>query len=220
MYTSPKVIDYAKTSRGEIQLQQRGDEYEVISNGTFLMATYNGESEKLLVQAAIEEATHPERVLIGGLGVGFSLAEALSYSNIKEVTVIEIEKCIIEWNKTYLAEYSSNSLQDPRTNIVHADFTKWMYETQEKFDVICLDIDNGPDWTVVESNNTLYQEDSLHVLASLLNEQGVISFWSASSAPHFVARLKQIFKHVTELSVPVDRGEPDYIYLVKAGKSI
>ncbi|WP_226036622.1 spermine/spermidine synthase [Aquibacillus saliphilus] len=213
MYVSPTVIDCTTTPRGEIQLQQRGNEYEVISNGTFLMATYNGDSERLLVKAAIEEKAEAESVLIGGLGVGLSLAEALSFSSIKEATVIEIEESIIEWNKTYLSKYSSNSLIDPRTKIVHADFTEWMYRTQDKFDVICLDIDNGPDWTVVDSNGALYQEDSLRTLASLLTEKGVISFWSASSSPSFAAKLKQLFKHVTELKVPVERGEPDYIYM-------
>ncbi|WP_246050093.1 spermine/spermidine synthase [Aquibacillus sediminis] len=213
MYISPIVIDTVQTDRGEVQLQQRGSDYEVISNGTFLMATYNGESERLLVRAAIKEAPEPKRVLIGGLGVGISLAETLSYSFINDVTVVEIEENIIKWNKTYLAAYSSHSLEDPRTSIVHADFTKWMYETQGTYDAICLDIDNGPDWTVVDSNNALYEKNSLHVLASLLSDRGVLTFWSATASPDFVARLQENFLHVKELQVPMERGEPDYIFI-------
>ncbi|WP_163971113.1 spermine/spermidine synthase domain-containing protein [Oceanobacillus halotolerans] len=213
MYVSPTIIDSAETDRGVIQLQKRGNDYEVISNGTFLMATYNGESERLLVNAAIEQASMPKHVLIGGLGVGMSLAETLSYSSIQKVTVIEIEERIIEWNKTYLADFSSQSLQDPRTNIVHADFTKWMYETDETFDAICLDIDNGPDWTVTDSNDALYQKDSLIVLASLLNENGILTFWSASAAPDFVGSLEQLFSRVEVRTVPMERGEPDYVFL-------
>ena len=71
MYQSPIVIERALTENGEIQLQKRGSDYEIIFNGTFLMATYNGDSEKLLVRWAIETADSPKTVLIAGLGVGF-----------------------------------------------------------------------------------------------------------------------------------------------------
>lgn len=80
-----EIIERASTPRGEIQLQRRGEFYEIISNGTFLMATYNGESERLLVRRALEQAKAPGKVLIGGLGVGFSLQEALSDPRVRRL---------------------------------------------------------------------------------------------------------------------------------------
>lgn len=212
---APEIIQHFETPRGDIQLQRRGEHYEIISNGTFLMATYNGESEKRLVNDALQEIPEVNHVLIGGLGVGFSLAEALSHEAVARVTVVEIEEAMIDWNHTYLAAFSNHALNDDRTKIVHDDFIKWMMTTTEKFDAICLDIDNGPVWTVTDSNMALYQADRLHVLAGLLTSQGVVAFWSAAASKQFVEQLKNIFKEVKEISIPQDRGAADYIYLAK-----
>ncbi|WP_143833228.1 spermine/spermidine synthase [Oceanobacillus timonensis] len=210
------IIQRVRTPRGDIQLQQRGNHYEIISNGTFLMATYNGESEKILVSAALKNTTAPRNVLVGGLGVGFSLAEALRHEQITQVTVIEIEEAIISWNRTYLAAFSNHALKDPRTKMIQADFLEWMEAATEKYDVICLDIDNGPDWTVTNSNTDLYQVHTLHLLAGLLSSDGVLAFWSAASSQAFVEKLKESFEEVHVIPVPQEKGEADYIYLAKA----
>ncbi|UUI05568.1 spermine/spermidine synthase [Oceanobacillus jeddahense] len=210
------IIQRVRTPRGDIQLQQRDSHYEIISNGTFLMATYNGDSERLLVSAALKNTTAPKSVLIGGLGVGFSLAEALHHEQITQVTVIEIEEAIITWNRTHLAAFSNHALKDSRTKIIQADFLEWMETAAEKFDVICLDIDNGPDWTVTDSNTELYQMNTLHLLTGLLAFGGVLAFWSAASSQAFVEKLKKSFKEVQEIPVPQEKGEADYIYLAKA----
>ncbi|GAA5416951.1 polyamine aminopropyltransferase [Paraliobacillus ryukyuensis] len=213
MYTAPIIIDRAENTRGEIQLQKRDGEYEIISNGTFIMATYNGESERLLVKKAIEKAEQPKRVLIGGLGVGFSLATALAYPEIETVTVVEIELKMIEWNQSYLANYSNAALKDPRTVVIHADFTKWMSQTKQIYDVICLDIDNGPDWMMIDSNRSLYEKDSICLLKSLLTPTGVVAFWSATSSSKFVDRLQEVFRNVSIYEVPQEHGEPDYVFV-------
>ncbi|MBO8173083.1 MAG: spermine/spermidine synthase [Bacillaceae bacterium] len=209
----PHIIERAETPRGDLQLQRRGEHYEIISNGTFLMATYNGESERLLVSAALEKAASPTRVLIGGLGAGYSLAEALKDDRVQQATVIEIEQKIIEWNRTHLAPFSGHALDNPRTRILHADILAWITQTEEKFDAICLDIDNGPDWTVTEDNVALYSEKGLQTLTRLLSPEGVLSFWSATSSPDFVTRLGKYFARVETREIPQERGEPDYIFL-------
>ena len=212
-YQLPTVIERALTKHGEIQLQKRGSDYEIIFNGTFLMATYNGASEKLLVRAAIEAAAWPKAVLIAGLGVGFSLAEALQYPAVEKVKVIEIEKKIIEWNRTHLAVYSNNALSQPQVEVVNADFIEWMGSSREKFDVICMDIDNGPDWVVMEANNELYSDAGISNLLKLINKNGAVSFWSAARSGPFEQRLKKWFNSVKVLEIGNQRGEPDYIYL-------
>lgn len=213
MYKLPEVIERASTKNGEIQLQKRNEDYEIIFNGTFLMATYNGYSEQLLVSSAIKAALFPKKILIGGLGVGFSLGEALNYKEIKEITVVEIEPKIIEWNKKYLAKFSNNGLDDPRVKIVNDDLIDWMSKTTEKYDVICLDIDNGPCWTVLEQNSRLYSCEGLRGLTKLLNTNGAISFWSASKSPVFERRLRSFFKNIDVYPVTLDGKNPDYIYV-------
>lgn len=212
-YQSPIVIERALTENGEIQLQKRGSDYEIIFNGTFLMATYNGDSERLLVRSALTEADSPNTVLIGGLGVGFSLAEALSFERIEKITVVEIENKIIEWNRTILSEYSNNALNDPRVEVINADFIEWIRTSDEKYDVICVDIDNGPGWVALEDNSRLYGDEGIRGLLRLLKPSGSISFWSAAKSDAFEELLRKRFKSVRVFEVKQHRGEPDYIYL-------
>ncbi|MEF2967213.1 spermine/spermidine synthase [Paenibacillus sp. M1] len=209
------VIERAVTPRGEIQLQRRGAYYEIISNGTFLMATYNGESERLLVNSALRCAAKPGEVLIGGLGVGFSLHEALQDPRVRRVTVIEIEQKVIEWNRAELAEVSGHALADPKTNLVHADLIQWLRETAQTFDLICLDIDNGPDWKVFDANGSLYDDQGLVLLQNRVNPGGCITFWSATPSPDFAARLEDFFGNTQVLEVPQSNGDPDYIFLIQ-----
>jgi spermidine synthase len=212
-----EIIERCRTPRGEIQLQRRGSDYEIISNGTFLMATYNGESERLLVKAAIDACENTNcSVLIGGLGVGYSLAEALSHTRTQQVTVIEIEEKIIEWNRSYLTRFSCNAMDNKKTAIIHVDLIQWISQTQDTFDVICLDIDNGPDWTVFQENACLYDDAGLKTLSRLLRPDGVISFWSASASLWFMERLKMHFSTVEAFALEQKRNvEPDIVYVSK-----
>ncbi|WP_144932599.1 spermine/spermidine synthase [Paenibacillus sp. 32O-W] len=208
-------LERHSSPRGDIQLQKRGQHFEIISNGTFLMATYNGASERLLVKAALDCCEKPAQVLIGGLGVGFSLAEALRDDRVERATVVEIEEAVLAWNRSYLMEFNHNALYDPRAEAIHADLIEWLASCGRLFDVICLDIDNGPDWMVYEENGALYNNSGLALLGSRLNPGGVATFWSASSAPDFEARLKEFFPSVQRMTVDQQKGEPDYIYLAK-----
>lgn len=210
-----EVIERAATERGEIQLQRRGKHFEIISNGTFLMATYNGESERLLVRSALQHVDSPKEVLIGGLGVGFSLEEALKDPRVNRVTVVEIEQKVIDWNSGALAHVSGNALAHPSTKLVHADLVAWIFDTDQTFDLICLDIDNGPDWKVFDDNSSLYGHSGLSRLNSLLNPGGCLTFWSATESKEFAARLKAFFGTTRIYEVPQSTGEPDYIFLVQ-----
>ncbi len=197
-------------------MQRRGEAYELISNGVYLMSTHNGESERLLVTLALDAAQDQHRVLIGGLGVGFSLRAALADPRVTQVTVVEIEEAIIAWNRSHLAPFSGYGLSDPRTRIVHTDLVQWIQETDNQYDVICLDIDNGPEWTVTDQNGSLYGSDGLRALRRLMAPGGVVSFWSASAVPAFEGLLRQYFTDVRAVDVAVARGEPDYVYLCTA----
>jgi spermidine synthase len=214
MSSAAVTVERVQTSRGELVLRHRAGHHELISNGVFLMDTRAGTSERLLVSAALAEAPPGARVLIGGLGVGFSLAEAAGSAQAGEIVVVEIEPAIVRWHHGVLAPYSGDALKDdPRVRIVTADLVAWLRVTNERFHAICLDIDNGPDWTVFSGNTSLYDEDGIALLRSRLAPDGVLTVWCAAESPAFVKRLEKAFGLVRTLRIEVPRGEPDVIYV-------
>lgn len=194
---------------GELVLRRAGEHHEIIANGVFLMDTRNGESERLLVRAAADRMRPGGTLLIGGLGVGFSLREALDHPRVGEVVVVEREPAVIAWNRGRLA----NGPLLERATCVEADLVTWL-STAGPFDAICLDVDNGPEWIVDDGNAALYGPAGLATLARALAPDGVLAVWSAGAAPAFVAALEAAFGPVTTLPVPVPRGEPDLVFLV------
>lgn len=208
-----EVYERRAGENGELVLRGDGRHFEIISNGMFLMDTRAGESERLLVRAPLDRLARPADILIGGLGVGFSLAEALRSPHTRGVTVIEREPAVIGWHATHLRPYSGGALEDPSVRVEHADLLGWLRSTADAYDVLCLDIDNGPEWTVTEGNAALYGPAGLDLLAGRLRPGGVLAVWSAGAAPAFEARLRERFAGVSALAVPVARGEPDVVYL-------
>jgi spermidine synthase len=198
---------------GELVLRRTGPHHEIIANGVFLMDTRNGESERLMVRAAADRMPAGGRILVGGLGVGFSLREALAHPSVGEVVVVERETAVIEWNTEFLG--NADLLADPRVRVVRADLVTWLQEAG-RFGALCLDIDNGPEWTVDEGNAALYSPQGLSMLADALVPGGVLAVWSAGAAPAFVAELAKRFGPVETLPVPVPRGEPDLVFLAVA----
>ncbi|WP_134731430.1 spermidine synthase [Amycolatopsis nivea] len=211
-----EVLETVPGHGGELVLRRDGAEFEVIENGMFLMDTRNGESERLLVTGAADRLAPGARVLIGGLGVGFSLRAALDHSVVSEVVVVEREPAVIAWNRTGpLREVHGAALADPRVTVVEADLLEWLRTTSETFDALCLDIDNGPEWTVTEGNASLYAASGLERLSQLLRPDGVLAVWSAGAAPGFTARLRERFAEVDVVEIPVPRGEPDVVWFAR-----
>ncbi|MEV5753277.1 spermidine synthase [Actinoallomurus sp. NPDC052308] len=208
-----EVHDRRIGPHGELVLRGDGEHFEIISNGVFLMDTRAGASERLLVRAALDRLARPADLLIGGLGVGFSLAEAVRSPYTREVTVIEREQAVIGWHAGPLRSYSEGALDDPRVRVERADLLDWLRAPGEPYDVICLDIDNGPEWTVSEGNAALYGPEGLDLLAGRLRPGGVLAVWSAAAVTAFADRLRKRFADVSAHPVEVTRGEPDVVYL-------
>lgn len=211
-----EVHDRRTGPHGELVLRGDGDHFEIISNGVFLMDTRAGGSERLLVRATLERLARPSDLLIGGLGVGFSLAEALRSPYARSITVVECEPAVIGWHAGPLRPYSEGALDDPRVRVECADLLAWLGTASGRYDALCLDIDNGPDWTVRADNAALYGPEGLDLLASRLRPGGVLAVWSAAAVPAFEDRLRQRFTGVSARSVEVVRGEPDVVYLASA----
>jgi spermidine synthase len=215
-----EVLDVVTGRGGELVLRRDGSAFEVIANGVFLMDTRNGESERLLVTGAADRLAPGATILIGGLGVGFSLRAALDHPNVGSVVVVEREAAVIEWNRDGpLRSVHGDALADPRVRVVEADLVAWLGSARsagERFDALCLDIDNGPEWTVTEGNAELYAESGVDGLARLLRPGGVLAVWSAGAAPSFTDRLRARFADVRTVDVPVPRGEPDVLWFARS----
>ncbi|WP_030545094.1 spermidine synthase [Streptomyces albus] len=216
----PVVVDRRSGPYGEVVLRRRGERYEIIANGCFLMDTSDGRSERLLVDAALAAlpADRPRpSVLIGGLGVGFSLARAAAEPRWGRIAVVEREEAVIDWHRSGpLAAVSGAALADPRTEILHTDLVRHLRAAPrgETYDALCLDIDNGPDWTVTEDNDSLYTPDGLAACRERLTPGGVLAVWSAQPSAAFEQALRNAgFLRVRTEEIPVARGVPDAVHL-------
>jgi spermidine synthase len=211
----PVVVDRRQTPRGELVLRRAGEHYEVISNGTFLMDTRDGRSERALVREAIA-GRDAVRVLIGGLGVGFSLAEALASPACAEVVVCELEPAVVEWARTHLG---GCGLDDPRVRLLVADVGDAAAALAGELDAICLDVDNGPGWLVHPANAAIYADAGVDRLRACLRPGGRLAVWASAPDAAFEARLRARFAGVRVVTVPARRGPDDVIYVAEVSRS-
>ncbi|MFF0450520.1 spermidine synthase [Streptomyces sp. NPDC004609] len=232
---TPRILDRRLGPYGEVVLRRRGEHYEIIANGCFLMDTSDGRSERLLVDAAYDALTarapakagnrpagdppgppaQGPSLLIGGLGVGFSLAHAAANPHWRHIAVVEREQAIVDWHMTGpLAPLSRDALADPRSLIIRTDLLTHLRETDDRYDALCLDIDNGPDWTVTDDNENLYSPGGLALCQGRLKPGGVLAVWSAQPSPAFEEALRNAgFSGVRTEEVRVARGVPDVVHL-------
>ncbi|MFJ9728622.1 spermidine synthase [Streptomyces sp. NPDC101209] len=216
-YDTPVVLDRREGPYGEVALRRHGELLQIIANGCFLMDTSDGRSERLLVDVALAELDDraDPAVLIGGLGVGFSLAHAAANGRWGAITVVEREPAVVDWHRDGpLSDMSGRALADPRTTVVEADLVAYLRETSATYDALCLDIDNGPDWTVTDGNDGLYSPAGLASCARVLKPGGVLAVWSARPSPEFEGTLRNAgFQRVRTEEIPVARGVPDAVHL-------
>ncbi|HEY2205466.1 MAG TPA: spermidine synthase [Pseudonocardia sp.] len=209
-----EVVERVAGRSGELALLRRSGHAEIVANGVFLMDTRGGASERLLVAEAVRRMPPPGRLLLGGLGVGFSLAEALTHPEVTAVEVVELEPAVVRWNRGPLAGHHGHALDDPRVRCRVTDLLEWLPDGPEGgFDAMCLDIDNGPDWLVSPSNAGLYTDRGIAATVRLLAPGGVLAVWSAHPVPAFRTRMGAALGDVEEHAVAVPRGVPDVLYL-------
>jgi spermidine synthase len=209
----PEVLDRVTTPRGELVLRRVDGAFEVISNGVFLMDTRDGRSERALVRAAVDRRPEARRLLVGGLGVGFSLLEAVASPGLTSIDVVEIEPVLVGWHKTHLRDLTGSALDDPRVDLLQRDVRDHLRASPGRYDIVCLDVDNGPGWTVTEDNAELYSPDGLATCVAALAPGGVLAVWSAHRSPAYEQLLRETLGDLEVLEVEVARGEPDVVYL-------
>ena len=169
-------------------------EYEMVVNGVFIMSTYNWETEMLLVRKGLEriQAQNPA-ILIGGLGMGFSVKEAcLHPKQAASIDVVEIDPVVLEWNRT-LIDRNRAYLTDPRVRVVQDDFIDYVQNTKKSYHCICMDIDNGPALLVYEKNSYAYSSSFFAQVRSLLRPGGVFAVWSGNENETLLSDLSLSF---------------------------
>lgn len=176
------------------------------------MNTLEHESEDSLAMLTCSEiADHPQpRVLIGGLGMGFTLAAALRYlGDDAEVVVGELVPAVVTWNQGSLGEHAGHPLQDNRTTVRVGDVTKILRAERKAFDAILLDVDNGPEGLTRKKNNWPYNMDGLTESYTALRQGGVLAVWSAGPDRDFMERLRKVGFMVKQVRVRSDGKQGD-----------
>jgi spermidine synthase len=196
---------------GELGLYQRGADYFIkIVGGQDLMNTRAHASEEALGVVACKGLRgKPEaRVLIGGLGMGFTLSATLKTLGADaEVVVAEIVPEVVEWNHGVLGEFAGRPLDDTRTQVQVVDVTVLLQKEPGGFDAIVLDVDNGPEGLTRASNQWLYSKAGLSVVFRALRRGGVLAIWSAGPDKAFTRRLRAVGFVVEEVTVRAHAGK-------------
>jgi len=188
-----------------LSLYQGKDDFFIkISGGGELMNTRKHGSEDALGSLPCKRLRHPEaaRVLIGGLGMGFTLAAVLRVVGPgAEVTVAELIPEVVDWNRGPLGERSGHPLNDPRTQVHVGDVVKLLRRKNACFDVIALDVDNGPEGLTTSTNDWLYSEPGIIAAQNALVPGGILAYWSAGQDQAFHDRLRRCGFMVEEIMV-------------------
>lgn len=186
-------------------LYQGKDDFSIkLARGQELMNTRKHGSEDALGELPCRRIkdVHNARVLIGGLGMGFTLAAALrTLGPQAEVTVAELIPEVVEWNRGPLGERSGRPLDDPRTRVHVGDVLRLLKQNKARFDVIALDIDNGPEGLTRNSNNWLYSLMGVAAAQNALKPDGVLAYWSAAKDDDFHDLLKSCGLLVDQVQV-------------------
>jgi spermidine synthase len=212
-----EIIERVTTATGEWQLQRRDSHFEIICNGLFLMASYNRESDRELAQLALERVSGDNlRVLVGGLGIGFTAQAALEDHRVAALDVVELEPIVVGWHRTFFADLCGRPLDDPRVRLIQGDLFNVPLDPGD-YDALLLDTDNGPEWLARDVNQRIYEPSTVRRFFEALRPGGVVAFWSAERAPNFARVLREIASEVEEIEVPEmiapERQGSAWIYL-------
>lgn len=222
------VLDMAKIpgDEGELRLKKRGSEYSIMLGSTELMNSRLSGSEEALARLScskIQDRRKP-RILIGGLGMGFTLRAALAeLGPDAQVTVAELLPTVVTWARGPMAELFGDCLMDPRVRIFEGDVGRLIRSGRSAYDAILLDVDNGPDGLTHKANDSLYDLSGLSSARTALSPGGVLAVWSSSPDKAFTQRMRKVGFKVDEVgarATGTGRGARHTIWIaIKQGDS-
>src|SRR3984885_15760802 len=199
-------IDSARVPGAEVELRlmRRGAEFSMMLGPNELMNSRLSGSEEALATLACRriETVKAPHLLIGGLGMGFTLRAALAVLGPQaRITVAELVPAVIDWAKGPMAEVFGDSLTDPRATILSADVVAVIGSQASAFDAILLDVDNGPEGLIRKANDALYDLKGLKAIRRALRPGGVLAVWSSGPNASFSKRLRDAGFYVNEVAV-------------------
>jgi len=189
---------------GAMKLYQRAFEFSISVKNDELMNSRMHGSEDALAELCCKRVAEREnpRVLIGGLGMGFTLRAALDHLDSNaEVVVAELVPAVVKWNRTHLAELAGKPLDDARTVVRETDVGLVIKETTDACDAIMLDVDNGPEALPQSGNRWLYHRAGLAAALGVLRSGGLLAVWSAGPDRAFTERLRAVGFEVEPIEV-------------------
>ncbi len=224
MHEPPVDVARATSPRGELLLRRRYDGarevLELRANGVFVMDTAETSSEAALAHEALATVEHPRRVLVGGLGLGFTLTAVLADPRVEECTVVEIEVALVDWLRAGTVPHGDHLLADPRVEVRVADVAEVLTGAgQAAYDLVLLDVDNGPGYLVHDANAALYQQPFLASLRRVLRPGGAVVVWSAAREPALLGVLGEAYDSAAEVACPVSLQGREEHYWLYAGRA-
>jgi spermidine synthase len=219
-------IARAESERGELVLRERHANgaptvLELRANGVFVMDTQETSTEQALADAALGLVEQPRDVLVGGLGLGYTMHRVLADQRVERCSVVEIEPELVEWMRDGTVPHGPAMLADERANPVVADIATAIEEVADaSYDLVLLDVDNGPDHLVHQRNAQLYREPFLSQLRRILRPGGAAAIWSAEVSPELETVLEQVFGNaeITACDVTLQgRDEKYWLHVARVG---
>ena len=206
-----KLIDTADVPGGgePLRLMQRGKEFTIKLGQNELMSSrlYGSEEALATLSCARLKARPDPHLLIGGLGMGFTLRAALKVLGPQaRITVAELVPAVIAWARGPMAELSGESLLDPRVDIREADVARLIAGGRGTYDAILLDVDNGPQGLTRQSNDALYDSSGLRTAFAALRPGGVLAVWSSHPDDRFAPRLRKAGFDTEEIKIRATGG--------------
>jgi spermidine synthase len=215
------VVARAESGRGELVLREREEGIlELRANGVFVMDTAETTSERALASEALARHTAPHTVLIGGLGLGFTLAEALRDDRVRRAVVVEIEPALVGWLRDGTVPHGPALLADDRVEIVEGDVAEVLDHADATFDLVLLDVDNGPGYLVHDANAGLYRPALLEATRRAIKPGGICVIWSAAPDEALEETMRTVFGDAEPAPYDVDlqgRHEQYWLYLAQVG---
>jgi len=213
----------ATSARGEVVLTERHDGSERVIelrvNGVFVMDTAETSTEVALAAAALDLVEEAHDVLVGGLGLGFTARRVLADPRVESLTVVEIEESVVAWMRDGTIPHGPELLADDRLTVVEADLADALTDARAaSFDLVLLDVDNGPGYLVHPHNRALYETPFLARVHDVLRPGGVVVIWSAAPAPELRTAMETAYGGCTELPFEVTlqgRAEHYLLYLAR-----
>ncbi len=211
----------AESERGELVLRRRveeraADALELRVNGVFVMDTRETSSEIELAAAALALVEDPRDVVVAGLGLGFTTQRVLDDRRVERVMVVEVEPALVDWMRSGTIPHGPSVLADKRVHIVDADIVMAVREATSTYDLVLLDVDNGPGYLVHDANSTIYERAFIADTQRIINRGGALVVWSANPAPELEGVMAEVFGNCTEHRYDVllqERPEEYLLYL-------